>query len=440
MTLSAAAVVLLVSSARAAAQPSPSSTDASLELDCDEQADVCDLIRQIYDKTVVLENELLDFWLRYGPDEEKGGFYGEIDENGVGNEESPKFLQQQTRHLWSLSATYTMRAERREEVANVTLQLMQFIYDSFWDDDANFFSYKVSADGERVLDASEKVYSNAFAIYGFSAFAMAFANRFPDHAKDARKRSMQVYRTLRSRFVDEANGGYIDTLSPGYKGHNTLLHLLEAFTSLYLLTGDEDVLDSLDELFAIHLDHVIVGDYCLDLMNMDWTPADNRDASYGHGIETVWLLLDSARAVNRTYSGLVEALTQVGEHHSREGYDAERGGFYTSFQIASPTQKDTSKVWWVQAEALLGIWAMYEETGDIEYLRRLLGMVEWIETYQRVDKPGLHEWWVATGETGSPPGFKTLSFEWKSSYHTVRALLFLNAWISKSGVVGPTTT
>ena len=42
-------------------------------------------------------------------------------------------------------------------------------------------------------------------------------------------------------------------------------------------------------------------------------------------IVTAWLLLDSAQAINRTYSGLVEALTQIGEHHSREGYDAERG-------------------------------------------------------------------------------------------------------------------
>ncbi|CEM04072.1 unnamed protein product [Vitrella brassicaformis CCMP3155] len=404
MALSFAAVVLLLLlllSPACAQLPGANTTDAAI-----------DLIRAIYNKTVDMENELLDFWLQFGPDgpiDKPGSFYGEIDENGVGKENSNKYLQQQARHLWTFSTAYAMRAERRTD--------------------------EMSADGNPVSPA-KKVYENAFAIYGLSAFAMAFKLRFSDLAEQAETLAMAVYRTLRTEFAEPTHGGYKDTMCGRCKGLDTHLHLLEAFAQLYVLTGDADVLASVDELYAIHLDHILAGEYCIEYMNDDWTPASsNTYGVYGHCFEVSCLLLDSARLIHREYEGLREALLKVGEYHSKEAYDAERGGFYNTFVIANPAQKDTTKIWWVQAEALPGLWNMYVETGDVEHLRRLLGMVEYIEKYQRVSET-VGEWWEETDETGKVVlDKKRLSHEWKSSYHTSRALLFLNYWISKTGVV-----
>jgi mannobiose 2-epimerase len=98
---------------------------------------------------------------------------------------------------------------------------------------------------------------------------------------------------------------------------------------------------------------------------------------------------------------------------------------------ASPTSPN--KVWWSQAEALLGFDWLHKQTGKASNKARLTQTLNFIKTHLLDKRDG--EWYWQTGPTGGAP----LAFNaggvnfaptvkgnaWKASYHTGRALLRL---------------
>ena len=54
-----------------------------------------------------LEQGILPFWLKYSLDQQHGGFYGRVGNNGRAVPGAPKSLILNTRILWSFSAAYS---------------------------------------------------------------------------------------------------------------------------------------------------------------------------------------------------------------------------------------------------------------------------------------------------------------------------------------------
>ena len=71
---------------------------------------------------------------------------------------------------------------------------------------------------------------------------------------------------------------------------------------------------------------------------------------------------------------------------------------------------------------------MCQLTGDTVHLDRLERTVDWIENYQRDSQYG--EWFARISADGSISGGDYKGSEWKTSYHTTRALVFVNRWIT----------
>jgi mannobiose 2-epimerase len=98
------------------------------------------------------------------------------------------------------------------------------------------------------------------------------------------------------------------------------------------------------------------------------------------------------------------------------------GGYFEQGKPgAKPTRLD--KVWWVQAEALAGLWRLYQLTGDPTQLERLEHTLGWIEQHQRDRTYGEWHSTIATDGSADPHAHQKGS-EWKASYHNVRAMVF----------------
>jgi mannobiose 2-epimerase len=120
----------------------------------------------------------------------------------------------------------------------------------------------------------------------------------------------------------------------------------------------------------------------------------------------------------------------LGKNSAEFGFDREKGGYFEE-GIPGGAPVKLEKIWWIQAEALPGLWWLYRLTNDASYLDRLESTLAWIETSQ-VDRE-YGEWYWGINPDGSiGPRGDHKGEEWKAEYHALRATLFTSDWIGEA--------
>jgi cellobiose epimerase len=373
-----------------------------------------------------LAERTVSFWLAHGPDAASGGFHATLDRQGNPIAPEDKGLIQQSRHLWMLSTWYERR-DRSPALLERAAQQYSFLRQSFVDAADGAFVYKVSRDGSRVVDAKKQMFAESYAIYALATYGRVSGDA------EATELALARFASIDASRHDGENGGYDQRSDPGTltagaaKDTNTHLHLLEAFTPLYEATADARVAARLNELIDLFAARLLQpGGYVHAEFSLDWAPFGAARVSYGHDLETAWLLLEAARVVGRSGDpAVLAAALAIAANSAERGFDAERGGY---FEAGAPggAPDDVDKIWWVQFEALEGLWWAHLLSGEALYLERLERTLEWVELTE--DRP-VGEWFATTNPDGSPAGADYKGDEWKASYHSVRALVYLQDWI-----------
>ncbi|MEQ8955906.1 MAG: AGE family epimerase/isomerase [Porticoccaceae bacterium] len=381
-----------------------------------------------------LQKDLLDeaesamnFWLRHGPDREFGGFHGRLARDGQPLQPDQKGLVQQSRHLWALSAWHPYAGEKADQVEAEAHRTFYFLRDHFLEEDGEFITM-VERNGD-AMDTRKNIYPQSYTIYGLSQYALSF------DSDEARLMALRSFESLDSRGHDAEFLGYDESDEPGWltdgahKGVNTHMHLLEALTPLYELTGDARVKARLEELVEVVLYKIIQPEGYAHLeFYRDWRPYGEPRVSYGHNLEIAWLLLEAYEVLERKPDQeALEVITAFASNSAHWGYDAEEGGYFNSGEPGSePDRKDKS--WWVQTEAITGLWWLYRLTGEVGYLDKLEATFAYSQA-QLIDHEygGWYSSRLENGELGSNGTIK--GHLWKTSYHTVRGLVFTHAWM-----------
>jgi mannobiose 2-epimerase len=78
------------------------------------------------------------------------------------------------------------------------------------------------------------------------------------------------------------------------------------------------------------------------------------------------------------------------------------------------------KVWWMQAEAMVGFFNAYEMTGRDVFLEK--SMSAWEYCKKRFLRPG-GEWFPGIDDEGKPDLEREIAGAWKCPYHNGRACL-----------------
>ena len=271
-------------------------------------------------------------------------------------------------------------------------------------------------------------YGLAFAVYGLAAAAR--------HLGDAEALAMArtAFDSLEAHHRDAIYGGYFEATDAsgrpllegpgkgdligtpyGQKSQNTHLHLLEAYTELLRAWPDPHVGERLVALRDILTGRFLTEAGSLTLFTArDWTLASDK-RSYGHDIEATHLLLDAEEALGKGpgRGPTLHCAVALADHTLRHGEDAE-GGFFNLGDADGPT--DRRKIWWVQAEALLGFATLWRATGDERYQDALARTWAFVQT-EHID-PQRGGWIEEAGRPETPKGHA-----WKAAYHNGRALL-----------------
>ena len=381
-----------------------------------------------------LRENVIPFWFPRAVDREHGGYTVHYGPNGEPLPGGTKAIVTQARTLWL--ASRLIRSEFAQpglrEAADAGFR---FLRDRMWDGEHGGFFWEVDVTGSKPLRANKHLYGQAFGLYAISEYYLASAN------PEALALANRLFDLLERRAHDPQYGGYReyfarDWSTPpagenGYLGApadvklmNTHLHLMEALTTYARASVSLRARERLSELVAIESQAVIRRGWAAssDRHRRDWTPILEGPASrssYGHDLENIWLIVDALRVLDRPTAPYHDLFRALFEYAMQHGYDTAAGGFFDSGPPGKPADR-RMKVWWVQAEALVGALTMFELTREARYAEVFAKTWEFVNTKQTDWTSG--EWHEAIEPDGRPRGGNK-AHVWKAGYHNGRALI-----------------
>lgn len=389
----------------------------------------------------------LEAWYPRAIDYDYGGFLTDLSYCWEPRGVQQKMIVSQARHVWTLSKAAMLYPERTDYLAAAT-HGFRYLQEVFWDDAYGGFHAQVRRDGTLMTGSDDgwllkTAYGNAFGIFGLAAYYGA--------SKDpsALQLAQDAFHYLERGSHDAVQGGYFQYLErsgkpmrEGFgsvppKDQNSSIHLLEALAELYAVWPDALVRTRLSELMLLIRDIMVTpAGYLKLFFEADWTPVSLKGVpeeadylldhvSFGHDVETAFLLLDAARLVHPGGDPDTTRIAQrMVDHGLAFGWDRKEGGFFDrGFYFPgsdAPRIITDTKVWWAQAEGLNTLLIMADRFSP-RYASYFEALWQYAKTYL-IDEE--HGGWYWGGLDMEPEQrTKPKGNLWKSSYHTARSLM-----------------
>lgn len=393
-----------------------------------------------------LRSELLPYWHSRGEDVDCGGYLTYFDAGGRPTGDTCKTLVCQARMLYMDAAVFRS-GHGGEPFLDRAGRCWPFVRDHFWDADYGGWYWMTEPTGQ-VRHAGKIVYGHALMIYALSEFAMASGH------PEALDYAVRTYETLEALAADNAWGGFAEffeedwsprptgTKGGGRKSLDVHMHLMEAFTNLYEVTGAEIYRRRTSELINLILARMIhpVHGTGIAQFGLDWQPlrqilfddvwgADREaedpagrpldNTSYGHNVELAWLMRHACKVCGFEESPFRPHWLRLYAHAAEYGLDWSQGGLFCEGPHAGPA-RERNKEFWQQAEALTGFLDAYQLTGEDRFLDAYGNIHRFV--FDRVIDHEVGEWRPLFNQDNAPLA-KDLGTAWKIGYHTVRAMI-----------------
>ena len=370
----------------------------------------------------LLEN-ITPFWLGL-IDNENGGFYGEVDYNLNVNKESVKGGIQTARILWFFSSLYC--ATKKEEHKKAAEHAYVFLRDKLIDKEFQGIYWMVDCKGEPV-DTRKHVYCQSFGIYALSEYYKATQD------EEALELAMNLYRLIESTGFNKENSAYLEEFDREWNitpnemlsengviaeiTTNTHLHVLEAYTTLYEVTKDEEVKEKLKNLIYTFYNKIYDKEkhYLKIFFDGKWESIIDLK-SYGHDIEASWLIDEAYKMIGLQDKDIEKMIVDIAYNIKQEIQDDG-----SLINECENNVKDFTRIWWVQVEAVTGYINAYERNKDEEFLVIAENLVKYIlDAF--VDRRENGEWYYSIEADGKPTN-RSVAEPWKTPYHNGRYCL-----------------
>ena len=384
---------------------------------------------------LLLEDNILRFWLDKMQDQEHGGFYGRMDGHNVLHPKADKGCVLNARILWTFAAAY--RVLGNQEYLQAAIRAKDYILEHFIDRKHGGVYWSVDYIG-RPLDMKKQSYAIGFTIYGMSELARATGD------KQALGCAIALFNALEENAYDHKNQGYIEAMTydwrpisdmrlsykdeNGSRTMNTHLHILEPYTNLYrclkasppspLMEGLEKALRTLIDIFTKKL--LNPRTHHLDLFFDDQWQGKRNIESYGHDIEAAWLLTEALEVLDdeQLMSKTMPIVNQIA-HVSEEGLLPDGSMIHEKNLTTGTTDADLH--WWVQCENVIGQLNQYQHFHDEAALQKALRCYDYIVQHLVDCEQG--EWYWSRRPDGTINSDEDKAGFWKCPYHNSRMCL-----------------
>lgn len=367
-----------------------------------------------------LVNDLIPFWQGL-KDEENGGFYGYLSYDLKLDKKAVKGCILNSRILWFFSNAYMVLGD--PSLLESAAYAYQFLKEHCVDDEFGGVFWSLTYDG-KPEDTTKHTYNQAFSIYALASYYDASKN------PEALEIAWKLYDLVESKCKDEY--GYLEAFTRSFepeendklsengviaeKTMNTLLHVFEAYTELYRVTKEEKVAKQIRFMMDIIKDKVFNKEIGRQEVFFDRTWNTLIDLySYGHDIETAWLVDRGLEVLDdEAYTNMLSPITKI---ITENIYNRA----YIDHSLVNESENgvvDTTRVWWVQAEAVVGFLNGYQKQGDKKFLDASVDIWNYIKKYF-IDKRNGSEWFWSVKEDHTPDE-KPIVEPWKCPYHNGR--------------------
>lgn len=368
---------------------------------------------------------ILPYWMKNTPDHQNGGFYGALTNLNQIHNEVERSAVLNSRILWTFSTA--ARLYQDESYLSTAKWAMQALTQHFWDSKHEGIYWSVDAAGNPANDRKH-VYAQAFSIYGLSAYYQVTQDSNALHL------AKRLFELIDQHTYDPQFGGNIECRARDWsalkdmrlssidlnssKSMNTMLHLLEALTALTNIWQDPRLTQRFEDVINLFLNTIIDADSSHQHLFFDdrWQSL-SKNISYGHDIETSWLLLEAAEMsgkpelIQKTKYNAVRMAQEVFEHSLQPDgsilYEAGPGG-----------HKVTDRHWWAHAEAVVGFYNAYEISAKEYFHDASTKVWTYIQNHFIDHKDG--DWYKLLREDGSPYLEHYKVSPWECPYHHAR--------------------
>lgn len=368
---------------------------------------------------------IIPFWkgLR---DDVNGGYAGYMDYDLNVDRKAVKGCILNSRITWFFANAYM--ALKDESLLAEARHGYEFMQKYCVDQEKGGVYWSVNYDGTPE-DTTKHTYNQAFSIYALSSYY--------DASKDmsALRTAMELFHIIEERCMDEI--GYKEAFDREFheiendklsengviadKTMNTLLHVFEAYTELYRVSGDEAVkkrlmwiLNTIAEKIynpRLHRQEVFFDREMNSILDLH---------SYGHDIETAWLIRRGTDVLgDDTYTEkMLPIILDLTGQVYRTAFDGH--------SLANECEKgkvDENRIWWVQAETVIGFLNGYQLAPEhTEYLEGARSVWNFIKEHVVDKRPG-SEWFWDVNKKGESVSGKPIVEPWKCPYHNGRMCL-----------------
>ncbi|XP_072178053.1 N-acylglucosamine 2-epimerase-like [Diadema setosum] len=372
------------------------------------------------------ESELvrvMDFWLKHSHDEEFGGFFVCLGQDGKVYDET-KYCWLQGRQVWTYSKMYnSIPRYHTDQVLNAAKKGGEFLMEHVKNPANNKCHFAVTRSGEPIK-IQRTIFSECF--YTIAMAELARATGETKYKTEAVAMMDQLQHWV---MVDDSALG-----RPQLAGSPPVNSLAVAMIFIILveeLAHDDDALRAkyapLEEWsLKQSMQHIQRnGKAVLEIVSADGKElpgCQGRLMNPGHAIETGWFLLQYAKRHDRRdlYDTIIQGFII---DPFQTGWDKEHGGifYFLDADGLSPTQLEWDmKLWWPHCEALIAFMMVYRETREERYLDFFKQV--WDYTFKHFVDPKHGEWFgYLTQEGRVKQNFKGGPF--KGCFHVPRCLL-----------------
>lgn len=373
-----------------------------------------------------LEKVILPFWMNLR-DLSHGGSYGYMGYDLELDTKAEKGCILHSRILWFFSEA--AMALERDDLREYADHAYRFVRDCCIDRENGGIFWSMTYDGHP-LDTTKHTYNQAFAIYALSSYYRLTG------CTEALALARELFGLIEKHCTDEV--GYLEAFTADWqpesneklsengvmadKTMNTLLHVFEGYSGLYAATGDETVGRAMKRILTIYAEKIWAPELQRQLVFFDKEYRSIIDLySYGHDIESSWLMdwgtgLLADAALSSSISTINETMARAVHEHAYDHHslanECDRG------------EKNELRIWWVQAEAVLGFANLYAKCGEEKYADAAANIFRFIREKLTDQRPG-SEWFWCVDKLGRPIPEKPIVEPWKCPYHNGRMCMEL---------------
>lgn len=368
-----------------------------------------------------LTERLLPFW-RSLKDEEYGGYYGYVGADLQIDKKAPKGCILNSRILWFFSNAYLMLGD--EALLPYAEHAYFFLKEYMLDRDEGGVFWSVTYD-RKPCDTEKHTYNMAFAVYALSSYY--------DASKDAEalKLANTLFHTIEKKCFGK--NGYEEAFTRSFEKMeneklsengvmacytmNTLLHLLEAYTELFRVSGDQSVKARILGILGTFRKAVYNQEKHRQEVFFDgkWNSLIDLH-SYGHDIETSWLMDRTIEILQEPYyeQTLFPITAALAEEVYQKAYDGN-----SVANECCRKKVDERRIWWVQAEAVVGFLNAYHRSGNVKFREAGERVFSFIHE-KLVDRREHSEWLWQADASGKADKTLPIVDPWKCPYHNGR--------------------